>query len=450
MEHVLPDDARVRDRARAAARRGTPTGWCSRTTRRSSAGSRRRRGGRRTCRTGTWRTSRAGSFRGCATAARPTTHLHQMMVLNPARLLTPRTPAETMTMRTSIATVCLSGTLTEKLHALRRGRLRRGRDLRARPGRLTGEPGGDRGAGRPAGALARPVPAVPRRRGRHRGRVRAGAAPGPGEVRPDAAARHRHHARVQQRRHRDDRRRRGLGRPAATPGGARLPSTACGSPTRRWPGAATSTTTGGPGGSSSWPTTTRSGVCLDSFHILSRGHDPAAIEEIPGDKIFFLQLADAPALTMDVLSWIAPPPPVPGGGRLRPRRRSSRTSCGPGTTDRCRWRSSTTSSGRPRSCGPRTRRGGRSPGWRTRSAAAAAAAAAGRRHRRRGFDFVEVQGRGHRRGRRPPRTARLHLPRPAPEQGRAAVGRRAGAGRLQRAARPRLGAHARRRRVRGG
>jgi 4-hydroxyphenylpyruvate dioxygenase len=45
------------------------------------------------------------------------------------------------------------------------------------------------------------------------------------------------------------------------------------------------------------------GTCLDSFHILSRGHDPAAIEDIPGDKIFFVQLADAPALSMDVLSW---------------------------------------------------------------------------------------------------------------------------------------------------
>jgi 4-hydroxyphenylpyruvate dioxygenase len=45
------------------------------------------------------------------------------------------------------------------------------------------------------------------------------------------------------------------------------------------------------------------GVCLDSFHILSRGHDPAAIEDIPGEKIFFLQLADAPVLAMDVLSW---------------------------------------------------------------------------------------------------------------------------------------------------
>ncbi|MEN3316788.1 MAG: 4-hydroxyphenylpyruvate dioxygenase [Mycobacterium sp.] len=45
------------------------------------------------------------------------------------------------------------------------------------------------------------------------------------------------------------------------------------------------------------------GVCLDSFHVLSRGHDPADIENIPAEKIFFLQLADAPALKMDVLSW---------------------------------------------------------------------------------------------------------------------------------------------------
>jgi 4-hydroxyphenylpyruvate dioxygenase len=45
------------------------------------------------------------------------------------------------------------------------------------------------------------------------------------------------------------------------------------------------------------------GICLDSFHILSRGHDPAGIEQIPGDRIFYLQLADAPSLSMDVLSW---------------------------------------------------------------------------------------------------------------------------------------------------
>ncbi|TXS45410.1 sugar phosphate isomerase/epimerase and 4-hydroxyphenylpyruvate domain-containing protein [Streptomyces sp. uw30] len=45
------------------------------------------------------------------------------------------------------------------------------------------------------------------------------------------------------------------------------------------------------------------GTCLDSFHILSRGSDPKGIQEIPGEKIFFLQLADAPLLAMDVLQW---------------------------------------------------------------------------------------------------------------------------------------------------
>jgi 4-hydroxyphenylpyruvate dioxygenase len=47
----------------------------------------------------------------------------------------------------------------------------------------------------------------------------------------------------------------------------------------------------------------RVGLCLDSFHILSKGHDPEAIETIPADKIFFVQMADAPLLSMDVLSW---------------------------------------------------------------------------------------------------------------------------------------------------
>ncbi|MFI6931449.1 bifunctional sugar phosphate isomerase/epimerase/4-hydroxyphenylpyruvate dioxygenase family protein [Streptomyces sp. NPDC050287] len=48
------------------------------------------------------------------------------------------------------------------------------------------------------------------------------------------------------------------------------------------------------------------GTCLDSFHILSRSSDPEdlkGIEAIPGGKIFFLQLADAPLLAMDVLQW---------------------------------------------------------------------------------------------------------------------------------------------------
>ena len=47
----------------------------------------------------------------------------------------------------------------------------------------------------------------------------------------------------------------------------------------------------------------RIGLCLDSFHILSKGHSPEAIETIPAEKIFFVQMADAPLLSMDVLSW---------------------------------------------------------------------------------------------------------------------------------------------------
>ncbi|WP_017582360.1 sugar phosphate isomerase/epimerase and 4-hydroxyphenylpyruvate domain-containing protein [Nocardiopsis valliformis] len=45
------------------------------------------------------------------------------------------------------------------------------------------------------------------------------------------------------------------------------------------------------------------GVCLDSFHILSRGDDPSGIRDIPAEKILFLQLADAPRMDMDVLQW---------------------------------------------------------------------------------------------------------------------------------------------------
>ncbi len=45
------------------------------------------------------------------------------------------------------------------------------------------------------------------------------------------------------------------------------------------------------------------GLVLDSFHIGARRTDMAAIRNIPGDKIFLVQLADAPMLTMDYLTW---------------------------------------------------------------------------------------------------------------------------------------------------
>jgi 4-hydroxyphenylpyruvate dioxygenase len=58
------------------------------------------------------------------------------------------------------------------------------------------------------------------------------------------------------------------------------------------------------------------GTCLDTFHILSRGSDPAGIRDIPGEKLFFLQLADAPYMAMDVLQWSRHHRCFPGQGGL--------------------------------------------------------------------------------------------------------------------------------------
>ena len=61
------------------------------------------------------------------------------------------------------------------------------------------------------------------------------------------------------------------------------------------------------------------GLCLDSFHVLSRTPEPeaiSAISEIPGDKIFFLQLADAPLMSMDVLQWSRHHRLFPGQGEF--------------------------------------------------------------------------------------------------------------------------------------
>ena len=58
------------------------------------------------------------------------------------------------------------------------------------------------------------------------------------------------------------------------------------------------------------------GTCLDSFHILSRGTDLSTIDAIDGEKIFYLQLADAPHLTMDVLQWSRHYRCFPGQGAL--------------------------------------------------------------------------------------------------------------------------------------
>ena len=93
------------------------------------------------------------------------------------------------------------------------------------------------------------------------------------------------------------------------------------------------------------------GLCVDSFHILSRGSDPAGTEQIPGEKLFFLQLADAPYLDMDVLQWSRHTGCFPGRARSTCRR-SSATCWPPAIPGRCRWRSSTTCSGNPTRNGP--------------------------------------------------------------------------------------------------
>src|SRR3954465_15181724 len=45
------------------------------------------------------------------------------------------------------------------------------------------------------------------------------------------------------------------------------------------------------------------GLTLASFHIFSRKPDPKPSRSIPADKIVLVQLADAPWLDMDVISW---------------------------------------------------------------------------------------------------------------------------------------------------
>lgn len=59
------------------------------------------------------------------------------------------------------------------------------------------------------------------------------------------------------------------------------------------------------------------GLILDSFHTLARGIDPDTIRSIPGDRIFIVQLADAPLIEMDLLYWSRHFRNMPGEGDLR-------------------------------------------------------------------------------------------------------------------------------------
>lgn len=58
------------------------------------------------------------------------------------------------------------------------------------------------------------------------------------------------------------------------------------------------------------------GLIVDSFHTLGRKLDPDSIRSVPGDKIFFVQLADAPQIEMDLLYWSRHFRNMPGEGDL--------------------------------------------------------------------------------------------------------------------------------------
>ena len=148
---------------------------------------------------------------------------------------------------------------------------------------------------------------------------------------------------------------------------------------------------------------------------------------------------------MDVLSWSRHHRLFPGEGSFdladvrRPRAST------PATRARCRWRSSTTRSGRPTCCAPRSRPSGRSPGWRTRWRGCRAGRVAPTRRaaaRGRPADRLRLrrgQGRGHRRRRRAAAPARASPSAAGTAPSRCGCGRRAAPGWSATSSRPATG-----------
>jgi 4-hydroxyphenylpyruvate dioxygenase len=57
-------------------------------------------------------------------------------------------------------------------------------------------------------------------------------------------------------------------------------------------------------------------LAVDTFHMLARGDDGSALADVPGERIGFLQVADAPLLDMNVLDWSRHFRCFPGQGAL--------------------------------------------------------------------------------------------------------------------------------------
>jgi len=58
------------------------------------------------------------------------------------------------------------------------------------------------------------------------------------------------------------------------------------------------------------------GLILDSFHTLSLQDDLAELDQVPGERIFFLQMADAPWMGLNVIDWARHHRNFPGQGQL--------------------------------------------------------------------------------------------------------------------------------------
>lgn len=58
------------------------------------------------------------------------------------------------------------------------------------------------------------------------------------------------------------------------------------------------------------------GLAVDTFHVLAKGDNASVLRDVPGGRIAFLQVADAPHLRMDVLEWSQHFRCFPGQGTL--------------------------------------------------------------------------------------------------------------------------------------
>ncbi len=103
-----------------------------------------------------------------------------------------------------------------------------------------------------------------------------------------------------------------------------------------------------PGRSCGAPTIKAIGLVLDTFHTFARKTDLKPMRSIPGDKIFLVQVADAPWLDMDVLSWSRHFRNFPGQGDLPVVDFMEAVQATELCRRRCRLKSSTTSSAQAR------------------------------------------------------------------------------------------------------